>query len=337
MKRTPLIVSLVVVLVLAAGAGWWFTHRRAATSELTLYGNVDLRQVDLAFQDSARIAAVLAAEGDRVHAGQTLARLDTSRLDPQVAEAAADAAGQAQAVDKLHHGNRPEDIAQAAANADLAAAEAAVARAKYQRTETLAQTSSGRGVSRQDLDQAKADAESAEARLTVSRQALRLQQIGPRKEDVAQAEAQLASYQAKLALLQRERADADLVAPTNGVIRSRLAEPGDMASPQRPVFSLAITDPKWVRAYVTETDLGRVHPGMKATITIDAFPDRRYSGWVGFISPMAEFTPKTVQTPDLRTSLVYEIRVFAKDPGDDLRLGMPATVHLPLDGGGDGR
>jgi len=107
-------------------------------------------------------------------------------------------------------------------------------------------------------------------------------------------------------------------------------EPGEMASPQRPVFSLAITDPKWVRAYVSEAQLGAVHPGMKASVTADAFVGRTFPGWVGFISPVAEFTPKTVQTTDLRTSLVYEIRVFVTDPKDDLRLGMPATVHLPL-------
>jgi len=121
-----------------------------------------------------------------------------------------------------------------------------------------------------------------------------------------------------------------LVAPMAATIRSRLVEPGDMASPQKPAFSLAITDPKWVRAYVSEVDLGHVRPGMKATIMVDAFPGRGFAGWVGFISPVAEFTPKTVQTPDLRTSLVYEIRVFVKDPGDELRLGMPATVHLPF-------
>ena len=121
-----------------------------------------------------------------------------------------------------------------------------------------------------------------------------------------------------------------LTAPLDATVRSRLIEPGEMASPQKPAFSLAITDPKWVRAYVTETDLGKVRPGMKAAITVDAFAGRRFPGWVGFISPVAEFTPKTVQTTDLRTSLVYEIRVFVTDPNDELRLGMPATVHLPL-------
>jgi HlyD family secretion protein len=102
-----------------------------------------------------------------------------------------------------------------------------------------------------------------------------------------------------------------------------------MASPQKPVFSLAITDPKWVRAYVSERDLGKVRPGMAAAVAVDSFPGRRFDGWVGFVSPVAEFTPKAVQTEELRTSLVYEVRVFVKDPSDELRLGMPATVYLP--------
>jgi HlyD family secretion protein len=106
-----------------------------------------------------------------------------------------------------------------------------------------------------------------------------------------------------------------------------------MASPQKPAFTLAITDPKWVRAYVAETDLGAVHEGMQAAVTVDGFPGRSFPGWIGFISPVAEFTPKSVETTDLRSSLVYQIRVFVKDPADALRLGMPATVHIPLHGG----
>ena len=101
-----------------------------------------------------------------------------------------------------------------------------------------------------------------------------------------------------------------------------------MASPLRPVFLLAIIDPKWVRAYVSERDLSKVRPGLTTRVSVDSFPDRDFEGWIGFVSPVAEFTPKTVQTEELRTSLVYEVRVFVKDPLDQLRLGMPATVRL---------
>jgi membrane fusion protein PltH len=132
--------------------------------------------------------------------------------------------------------------------------------------------------------------------------------------------------------LRQELADARLVAPVDAVIRTRLMEPGEMASPQRPVFSLAVTDPKWVRAYVAEPDVGRLKTGMTASVALDSFPNRRFNGWVGFISPVAEFTPKTVETTELRTSLVYEVRVFVKDPSDQLHLGSPASVYLPTDG-----
>jgi HlyD family secretion protein len=330
MKRTPLIVVLILGLAVVGGLAWWLTHQHKPATEIVLYGNIDLRQVELAFNGAERVDAVLASEGDHVARGQILARLDTGRLGPQAAQAAAQVAAQQEAVDKLRRGARPEEIDQARANLASAAADAHDASDKYDRLAALSQSSSGRALSRQDLDDAKSAAEMAAGRLAVSQQALRLQVIGPRQEDIAQAEAQLQGYRAQLALVQSELTDAVLLAPMSAIVRSRLIEPGEMASAQKPAFSLAITDPKWVRAYVTETDLGQVHPGMKATITADAFPKRNFAGWVGFISPVAEFTPKTVQTPDLRTSLVYEIRVFVKDPNDDLRLGMPATVHLPL-------
>ena len=322
------ILALTLAVLAAAGAAWWLTHRQPQIHQIVLYGNVDLREVDLAFNDSQRIASVLVQEGDRVRKGEVLARLDTSRLRPQLAQAEARAAAQRAVVQRLHHGSRPEEIAQARANLMLAQADARQARDNYRRVEALYGSSSGRAVSRQSLDDSKAQADVADARVIVSRKALRLALLGPRKEDVAQAEAMLAGDQAQVALLEQELADAQLRAPLDAVVRSRVAEPGDMASPQKTAFTLAITNPKWVRAYVSETDLGRVRPGMAATVAVDSFPGKRFQGWVGFISPVAEFTPKTVETQQLRSSLVYEIRVFVKDPGDELRLGMPATVYL---------
>jgi HlyD family secretion protein len=328
MRKLVRTVLLLAAAGLAAGLVWWFTTRRTKPApELVLYGNVDLRQAQLAFNNNERIAAVLVQEGDRVHRGQVLARLDTSRLRPQVEQAEATAEAQRNVVERMHNGSRPEEIAQARANLESAKADAANARQVYERYRDLLLR---QGVSRQDLDTAKAALDVAQAKVEVNQKALDLALAGPRKEDVAQAEAQLHANEAQLAFVRQQLADADLLAPTDGVIRTRLLEPGEMASPQRPVFSLAITDPKWVRAYVSEPDLGKLHPGMAASVAVDSFPDRRFDGWVGFISPVAEFTPKTVQTDELRTSLVYEVRVFVKDPADELRLGAPATVHLPL-------
>ena len=331
MSRKIFIVLLLAVVLGAGGfVAWQLKHRPASAGELVLYGNVDLRQAALAFNNSERIAAVLVQEGDAVRGGQLLARLDTSRLSAQVDQAQAAADAQRQAVERLHNGNRPEEIAQARAQVDSARADAANARLQFDRLKKVAESSAGRAVSQQDLDNAQAALDVANARLNVNQKALDLEVIGPRKEDIAQAEAQLHADEAQLAFLRQQLTDAQLLAPQDGVIRARLMEPGEMASPQKPVFTLPIVDHKWVRAYVSEPDLGKVHPGYAASVEVDSFPNQRFEGWVGFISPVAEFTPKAVQTEELRTSLVYEVRVFVKDPGDDLRLGMPATVSLPL-------
>ena len=334
MNKRILRVVLLAVLAIALAVGvWWWLNGRGARDALTLYGNVDLRQVDLAFNNSDRVAQVLVKEGDRVAPGQVLARLDTGRLEPQLQQAEAVADAQASAVERLHHGARPQEVAQARANLAQAQADASSADAKSRRMQSLWDSSQGKAMSRQDLDDAKAAATAANARVTAQSKALELQVLGPRKEDVSQGEAQLRADRAQATLLKKQLADATLTAPSKGVIRSRVLEPGDMASPQKTVLSLAIVDPKWVRAYVSEPDLGHVRQGERASVTVDAFPGRKFSGWVGFISPMAEFIPKTVQTEDLRSSLVYEIRVFVDDPGDNLRLGMPATVVLPLPAG----
>jgi HlyD family secretion protein len=331
LKRTAWIVALVVLIGIAAGLVWWLNRRENGARELTLYGNVDLRQVQLSFNNSERIAAVLVQEGDRVRQGQLVARLDTRRLEPQVAQAEAQVAAQQQVVQRLRSGSRPEEIAQARANVESAKADTVNARQQYERIKSAAEMSAGRAVRQQDVDTAKAALEVAEAKLVVNQRALELAVIGPRKEDIAEAEAQLRANEAQLALLRQQLADAQLLAPVDAVVRTRILEPGDMASPQKPVFTLAITNPKWVRAYVSEPDLGKLREGMAAAIAVDSFPGRRFKGWVGFISPVAEFTPKAVQTEELRTSLVYEVRVFVQDPSDVLRLGMPATVYLNTD------
>ena len=327
--RSKIFVAALAAIVIV-GIAYWLLRPSSTPQEIVVYGNVDLRQVDLPFNGAERIAAVLVQEGDRVHRGQILARLDTSRLEPQVAQATAQVAAQQAAVERMHNGSRPEEIAQARAAVDSAKADAENARRQAERFRSLIAASGGRAASQQDLDNANAALDVANAKVVSQQKALDLAVVGPRKEDIAQAEAQLQAEQAQLALLKQQLADANLVASVDAVVRSRLMEPGEMASPQRPVFSLAITDPKWVRAYVSETDLGRIRPGEVATVGVDSFPKRRFDGWIGFISPVAEFTPKTVQTQELRTSLVYEIRVFVKDPNDELRLGMPATVFLPL-------
>ena len=327
--------ALAAGLLVAAGLVlWWFAGRSAGPGAIVLYGNVDLREVNLAFNDSGRIESIAVQEGAAVHRGEALAQLDTRRLQPMLAEAEAHAAAEQAALQRLQHGSRPQEIAQARANLALARAQQRQMHAQYARIASVFRRSAGQAVSRQDVTDARAAAAVAAARTRVASEALHLAVLGPRREDIAQATALFAADRAAVALLRQELADATLRAPLDALVRTRIGEPGDMVSPQSPVLTLAITNPKWVRAYIPETDLARVHPGMAASIAVDAFTHHRLAGWVGFISSTAEFTPKSVQTPELRTSLVYEIRVFVKDPHDELRLGMPATVYLAPDGSG---
>ena len=331
MNKILVIVATGLVLAIAVLAGWYFTRQQGDTDTLVLFGNVDIRQVSLAFNGSERIADMRVQEGDRVEAGQVLAMLDTRTLLLQIGQAEAPIDVQKQALLRLKNGTRPEEIAQARADVAAARADADLAAQQLKRLQNIEQDS-GSAVSQQDLDSARSRRKVALAQLANRRKARQLAVIGPRKEDIAQAEAQLNVSQAELALLKHQLSLYELKAPINAVVRSRLLEPGDMASPQRPVYALAITDPKWVRAYVSEADLGHVKPGMDARVITDSHPDQSIRGRVGYISSVAEFTPKTVQTEELRTSLVYEVRVFVEDVADRLRLGMPATVHIDLRG-----
>ncbi len=323
--KTRLLIPALIVLLAAGGGAWWYAHRPAEDGGLTLYGNIDFRQASVPFNGNERIAEVLVEEGALVKKDQLLAKLDTSRLLPQLAQTEAAMESQKAVVERLLNGTRKEEVAQAKANLESAKADAVNATAQYERRKALGPIAA---VSQQDIDQAKAAADVAVAKVDVAQNALKLAVIGPRAEDIAQAKAQLRSYESQLALLRQQVADAELHAPFDAIVQSRLMEPGEMASPTKPVFSLATIGTKWVRAYIPETKLSQVKNGSKAEIRVDSMPNLPQEGWVGFISPVAEFTPKTVQTEDLRTNLVYEIRIFVKDSENILRLGMPATVKI---------
>ena len=324
----------VVLLLAAAGAGaaWYYGvpqsygFFQAAEPTREIYGNVDIRQVSLGFRVNGRLAAVAVEEGDAVKAGDVLARLDAGPYEIAVRAAEENVAALRATLDKLKAGARPSEIEKAQAAyqeqvASLANAEQALSRAGQLRAQgTVAQS---------NLDAATAAKDMASARVASARAALTLIEEGSRSEDIAAAEAQLRAAEAQLDAARTSLADTELKAPAGGVILSRVAEPGAIVASSTNVLVLALTEPVWVRAYVSETDLGRVHPGLKVKVTSDSTTGAGYEGQVGFISPVAEFTPKAVETPDLRTDLVYRLRIIIDHPGKDLRQGMPVTVHLP--------
>lgn len=332
MNRKTGLVST-ILLLLAAGALYFFyaqyTAQKAAAAlhTLKLSGNVDVREISLAFRQSDRIAELFVDTGDTVEAGQLLARLDTHEIDLQLAKAQAQLAAQQSSVELAHNGARAEERARLAARVQSAHAAAKNAAGVYIRHQQLYNVD---GVSRQALDNAKAEAEAKSAALTEAKEALAEAENGTRIEEIARAEAQLAAAQDELTRQQYLRTQYELRAPTGGVIRNRLLEAGDMASATTPVFQLSLLDKKWIRAYIPETALAKVFEGQNARIFLDSLPDQPLIGQVGYISSTAEFTPKNVETEELRTALVYEVRIYLNDTDNVLRLGMPVTVELDV-------
>lgn len=323
-------IVLLAISIVAVGYVWWSKQHTASSEALALYGNVDIRQVSLAFEGSDRVAEMRVEEGDRVQPGQVLAVLDTRTATLQLAQATAQVSVLEHALLALRNGSRPEEIAQTSAQVAAAQAELQRSRSQLHRLQQTAKQTNGRAVSAQDLDNARTQLNVAQAQLAIAQQTQKLATVGPRKEDLARAEAQLQVAKAEQALLKHRVEQAELRAPQAGIVRARLLEPGDMASPQRAAYTIALTNPKWIRAYVSGNQLGLVREGMNAGVSVDGAPGRTIPGRIGFISSVAEFTPKTVQTEDLRTSLVYEVRILVDDVEDALRLGMPATVHVDL-------
>ncbi|WP_319583229.1 efflux RND transporter periplasmic adaptor subunit [uncultured Pseudodesulfovibrio sp.] len=323
------IVIIVLALVLLGGGGylayWAFCTECEDTGALTLYGNVDIRQVNLAFKDSERIRDVLVEEGDIVEPGQKLAQLRTERLEAQIKSVQAGVDAQKFVVIELENGSRPEEVQQALAEEKQALAERNLTKRTFDRQASLLKRGAN---AQQDLDDARAQYDVAKAKYQVAVQNRILMQKGARWEEIASAKSSLNKLEADLDTLNVQLAESSLYAPTKAVVRSRNLEPGDMASAQSPVFTLGVMTPKWVRTYVPENKLGQIKPGMRGYAVADSWPDRHFEGWVGFISSTAEFTPRAVETPELRTSLVYEVRLNVNDPDNELRLGMPVTVHF---------
>ncbi|MFI4888929.1 MAG: HlyD family efflux transporter periplasmic adaptor subunit [Steroidobacterales bacterium] len=323
--RIVLIATLAVVAVTAIATGGFGLLGRHASSPLVLSGNVDIRQVDLGFRVSGRIASIPFDEGARVEAGALLASLDTEPLKDQLAIDEALIALASAQLDRQRNGNRPQDIAQAEAR--LAELRAQLDKAKQDLDRRALLVDSG-AISKAVLDATRAQYRAAEAQVQGAEQALSLQRAGARSEDIAAAQAQRAQAIAQLAKTRTDIADSELHAPNAGVILTRAREPGAIVQAGETVLTLTIDRPMRVRAYVDESDLTRISPGMSVEVSTDG-TSRIYHGSIGYIAPTAEFTPKTVQTRDLRTDLVYRLRVIIDDPDDGLRQGQPVTVSIP--------
>lgn len=322
MKKAVLIV---LIIALAAGAAWIRLEKRGGSGNgrVALYGNIDIRQVRLGFRVGGKVLEALVDEGDAVGPGVVVARLDDEpyRHDLALARARRDAAAAVR--EKAVNGPRRGEIDQARAHAEELKANLDMAELTFRRYRTLVETNA---ISREAFDQAEAARDAARERLRAGAEALDLLLEGTRKEEIAAAEAELRAAEALLASAETALADTVLAAPAKGVVISRVTEPGTIVAAGETAMVVSLDQPVWARAFVAEALLGLVHPGKEVEIFTDSRPDAPYAGRIGFISPVAEFTPKSVETPELRTSLVYRIRVVVDQPDSGLRQGMPVTI-----------
>lgn len=328
MKKSIKVFLLLAVIAVVAG---YFFQRRDGGSDrdsapLKLFGNVDIRQVSLGFRTGGRIETMAFEEGDAVKKGEVLAVLDKTPLEDALALYRAQAGVAEANVAKLEAGTRPAEI-------DLART---IVEERQITLDGIAQalarqsklTRSG-AISQQSADDTRAQRDAAAKRLESAKKTLALAEEGPRAEDIAIVKAEREAARARVGLAERELEDTELKAPSDGVILTRVQEPGAIVAPGSTVYTLSLKSPVWVRTYVSGPNLGRIHPGMKVQVSTDSKPDKPYEGQVGFISPVAEFTPKSVETEDLRTDLVYRVRVIIKQPDEGLRQGMPVTLRFP--------
>jgi HlyD family secretion protein len=323
--RKRLIVICAVALLL--GGGWYiyqtfFAHR---AQDLELQGNVDIRQVNLGFRVSGRIQEMRLEEGDEVHKGDIIAQLDPGPNQDQVNLAKAQLASAGANLSKMQNGNRPEEIEQSRAQLELSKANLTNAELVFKRQNELAKTSV---ISKQDYDNAVAGRDINRAQVAATQASYDLMRAGFRSEDIAAARAQVDNARANLENAERNLSDCNLLAPSDGTIVTRALEPGAIVAAGTTVYSLCLFSPVWIRAYIDEKNLGRIYPGMRAHVYTDTNPGKPYDGQIGFISPIAEFTPKTVETRELRTDLVFRLRVIVQNPDRYLRQGMPVTVRL---------
>ncbi|HEX5773097.1 MAG TPA: efflux RND transporter periplasmic adaptor subunit [Geomobilimonas sp.] len=316
-----LVVIVVLVLVVAAAAFFIFRNSRPTDGAVRVSGNIEITSVEASFKIPGRVMERLVDEGVRVEAGQLVARLDSTDLAKEVALRQADVQAARAVLAELEAGSRKEEIGQAEATLARAEAEATRADADFTRVKNLFERDV---VSRRDLDNARAATDAATANVRLARESLTLFRKGPRRERIDQGRAGAKEAEAALAIARERLSYATLAAPSAGMVMAKHVEPGEQVAPGTPVITIGDMENTWVRAYINETDLGRVKLGQEVRVTTDTYPGKSYQGKISFIASEAEFTPKSVQTQKERVKLVYRIKITIPNPDMELKPGMPA-------------
>lgn len=323
-KKLGLFLVLFFLVCAALFLVWKIYMKINGNGTITLYGNVDIREVSMAFRQAGRLVTMHVEEGDSVTKGALLAELDDKPYQDALAMAEADVLRAEAERNKLKSGFRPQEVKAARDAVREAQAVFRLRDTDFRRQEQLARTGD---TSQKALDAARSARDVASANLSAAREKLSLQEEGFRSEDIAAAEAQWASARAQASRAKTALDDTRLYAPANAVVLSRILEPGSMVASNVPVYSLSLRDLMYIRAYINEALLGKIRQGDTVEVRTDS-SDKVFHGKIGFISPRAEFTPKSVETPELRTDLVYRIRIGVADADETLKQGMPVTIRV---------
>jgi len=390
MRSRRLLLGCVALIIVAAVAIYFYPRRE---NDLLLHasGTIEATTVDVSFQIGGRVAMVLVAEGQPVKANDVMARLAPGELTGRVSQIQASldavtsqtrqqeaalemrrgvienqieqARHQADAarigVERLREGTRPREFGIAEAAVAQAEADLERRRNDFQRMSTLLERDA---VSRQEFDASRAALRTAETNLAGARDRLALAREGPRREDIAEAEARLKAAQsgvkiaesgrteidiqlraldaararerelaAQLQVAQTQFGYAEIHSPLNGVVLTKNVESGEVVNPGTPVVTVGNIDDLWMNIYIPETQTGLVKLGQPVRIRVDSFPNQAFPGKVTFVSSESEFTPKTIQTSEERIKLVYRVKVSLENTGQKLKPGMPADAQIALE------
>jgi HlyD family secretion protein len=326
----PIAALVLVALVLR------FTVFRGGPGDgvIVASGSVEATEAQLGFQVPGRIDTIAVAEGDRVTAGQVLARLDVTELQARRAQAAAQLDAVRALLAELLTGSRTEEVAQSRTAFAATTDRLNDAQRDLARTRQLLE---GGAVSQEALDKAQTAFDLARAQRDQAQQARQLVETGPRPERIAAQRAQVAQAEAAVRQIDATLANAVVRAPFAGVVTVKDREPGEVVGAGTPVLTVMNLAERWVRIYVREDRIGAVRLGQTASVTADTYPGKRYTGEVSYISSAAEFTPRTVQTAEERVKLVYAVKVrITGDAAVDLKPGVPADVILEAGTGAQG-
>jgi HlyD family secretion protein len=328
MKRA---IPVVILLVVAVASGVYFYPRLAKkpqpVNQLTLSGNIEAHESLVSFKVQGRIVELPVEEGQQVEQGALLARLEAADFKQRVRVDEAEVGVRESNLALTLAGTRHQEVQ--AAEHTMIDADADLEQKKLD-NERAQKLFAKDEVSAQERDQAATALKRAAAIYQVARQRHNEAVEGSRKEEIAIARANLNEASANLGLSQVNLSYTVLRAPSTGVITVRQAELGEVVSPGSPVVTLSDLDHIWLRAYVAETDLGRIAWGQEAIVTTDTYPGKQYHGRISFISSTAEFTPKSVQTTKERVTLVYRIKIDIDNYNHELKPGMPADAHINL-------